>query len=190
LIQPETIRGRKEYFRKKRAEFAATWITDDDGVVHIPFGDGHEALIDADKKELAAQFLWHLHPSKKKFYAEALSTEELREEYGKHVSLHRVIMGVSKGVQVDHIHGNGLDCRCSEMRVATSSQNAANRKYKSSTGYRGVVKKGKKFAAQIEHNGKNNHLGICSSPEEAAVLYNLAAVKLFGNFAVLNEIEG
>jgi hypothetical protein len=191
LIQPETIIGRKKYFRKKHAEFIATWYTDKNNVVHIPLGHGYEALIDAVDKELAAQFPWRLHKHScgNKLYVEAYVFKELCNQYGRYTSLHRVVMNAPKNVQIDHKHGNGLDCRRAELRFATQSQNAANRKYINKTGYRGVIQQCNKFAAQIEVKGKNHYLGTCNTPIDAALLYNVAAQKEFGEFAILNDLS-
>ena len=197
MIQPETIVGRKEYFRKRREVKNSAWITDDNGVVHIPLRDGYEALIDAADRELAAYFNWNLHmppqknPNKKpKPYAEATVLEEFRADLGDSISLHRLLTGVPKSVEIDHENGNGLDCRQHNMRIATRSQNASNRHYPHrKSPYRGVVRAKKKWAAQLEQNGKNKHLGVRDTPEEAALLYNEAALKAFGEFAILNKIE-
>ena len=195
MIQPEIIAGRKEYFRKRREDFVATWITDESGLVHIPLGKGFEAIICAHRKELASDFLWRLKlhtKTKTKYYAEAAVIEELRHKYGRWTSLHRVIAGVPKGVQVDHKNGNGLDCRDDNLRPATGSQNASNRHYQNSTGYRGVARKPrcvtKPFMAQIEYDGRNHNLGSFKTAIEAAARYNTEAIRVFGEFAILNQI--
>jgi hypothetical protein len=145
---------------------------------------------------LVSQFFWHPHQhssSPNKWYVEAPVPEELRQKYGRRTSLHRVISAVASDIEIDHENGNGLDCRDGNLRPATRQQNTSNRRYYNRTGYRGVfLTKGKKnpFGAQIEHNGKNNHIGVFSTAEAAALAYNERANALFGEFAILNEIGG
>jgi hypothetical protein len=197
-IQPETIAGRKEHFRKKRAEFFATWITDENGIVHIPLRDGFEAVINESKKEVASDFLWRLKVQKRKnvtkYYAEASVIEELRETYGFYTSLHIVVFGPKNSKEVDHKDGNGLNCLDSNLRDATRSQNSSNRHYVNSTGYRGVVRQQRcvtnPFAAQIDYEGKNHYLGSFRTAMEAGIRYNIEAIRVFGEFAILNQIPG
>jgi outer membrane protein assembly factor BamD (BamD/ComL family) len=61
----------------------------------------------------------------------------------------------------------------------------------SSSKYKGVAwhKRHKKWNAQIQINGKQKHLGYFTSEEEAALAYNKEAIKLFGEHALINEIE-
>lgn len=193
-IQPETIAGRKEYFRKKRAEFVTTWILDEHGIIHIPLGDGIDALISLNKKVIASDFMWGLKPDKTgKPYVWAHVIEELRHKYGRYTSLHRVVSGVENGIEVDHKDGNGLNCVDSNLRSATRSQNSSNRIYENKTGYRGIFEQkrvwGRSYYAQIELHGKSRRLGSYRSSIEAAIRYNEEAVRLFGEFAVLNDVE-
>lgn len=192
-IQPETIAGLKEHFRKKRAEFVSTWTTDEHGIVHIPLGDGIDALISGGKKAIASDFIWRLKPDKRgKPYVYAHVIEELRSKYGRYTSLHRVVLGVESEIEVDHEDGDGLNCVDSNLRPATSSQNSSNRHYINSTGYRGVCKRNSKknpYAAQIEYDGKNHYLGVFKTAAEAALRYNAEAIKVFGEFAILNRFK-
>lgn len=193
-IKPETITGRKEHFRKKRAEFVATWTTDEHGIVHIPLGDGIEAFISKKKTVIASDFMWALKPDKTgKPYVWASVIEELREIYGEFTSLHRVVSGIERGTEIDHKDGNGLNCVDSNLRPATRSQNSSNRHYVNKTGYRGVVEqkrvRRKSYSAQVEFQGKSRRFGSYRTPVEAAIRYNEEALRLFGEFALLNEIE-
>lgn len=192
----DMIGPRKEHFRKKRAAFVATWTTDSNGIVHIPLKNGLEATISESKMAIAADFSWRLRKHSRmegKYYAEATVPEEYRGQF-KHrtESLHRVITGAPDGVQVDHKNGNGLDCTDDNLRFATHSQNTSNRHYKNKTGYRGVSRiwKSSRFSAQIEYQGKTMYLGSFDTAREAAKRYNEKALELFGEFAILNEIEG
>lgn len=112
--------------------------------------------------------------------------------------MHRVIMGLQKGDkrQVDHINHDGLDNRRCNLRICTNSQNCMNGKHKGgSSKYKGVTyhKKSNRWQAQIqiEDNnaaGKRKHIrcGSHKTEKDAAIAYNNAAIKYFGEFAHLN----
>jgi hypothetical protein len=122
-------------------------------------------------------------------YVEAAVVEELRNRYGKYTSLHRVVADAPSGAEVDHRDGNGLNCVDGNLRIATQNQNAVNRKYDNPSGYRGVRRNPwGSFVVQITYDGKNHHLGSFSSAEEAGLAYNAEESRVFGEFAILNDI--
>lgn len=112
---------------------------------------------------------------------------------GKTVYLSREIMGNPVGCVVDHINGNPLDNRRSNLRICKEKENLLNRRtYKTNTaGLKGVSwhKRVKKFQAQIQVYGKKICLGYYKDIQTAARAYNEAAKKYHGEFARLNEIK-
>ena len=74
--------------------------------------------------------------------------------------------------QIDHINGDRLDNRISNLRVVSNKQNQENigSRTNNTSGYRGVSlnKKSGKYEAHIRHNGKKHHLGFFFSIDEAA----------------------
>jgi flagellar basal body P-ring protein FlgI len=112
----------------------------------------------------------------------------------KTIRIHRVILGVTDPkVIIDHINGNKLDNRKCNLRIVTVSQNAMNSKKtnKPTTSiYKGVSKCSDrdKYIAMIKHNGKRLNLGRFNTEVEAALAYNIAAKKYFGEYAKINEI--
>ena len=100
------------------------------------------------------------------------------------------------GFHVDHAF---MDSSVNEnLRLATSSQNNANRaKQKSCRGkpttsqFKGVswFKRDKKWKATICVNKKYIHLGMYEDEKDAAIAYNKAALHYFGSFACLNNFE-
>lgn len=122
-------------------------------------------IIDDEDFSKISQYKWHIHKSGTKDYARAWING--RREY-----MHRFIM---QGDLIDHINGNGLDNRKSNLRLADKSLNAINSKIRSdnSTGYRGVTfnKKTKKYMAEISRNGKRTYLGLFNTAEEAHRAY-------------------
>ena len=94
--------------------------------------------------------------------------------------------------EIDHKNQIKTDNRISNLRAVTSSQNKGNigllRNNKS--GFRGVSfnARSQKWHAQIKINGKQTYLGRFDLPEQAAKIYNAAAVLHFGEFAHLNHV--
>jgi hypothetical protein len=105
------------------------------------------------------------------------------------VRLHQLI--VPGCPQVDHVNGNGLDNRRANLRPATHQQNMRNKRTqaRSEAGYKGVFSDGNgRWRARIFCNGQRFNLGSYDTPEEAALIYNAAAEKHFGEFAYLNVV--
>lgn len=105
--------------------------------------------------------------------------------------MHREILGdIPEGFEVDHINGDSLDNRRENLRICTHSQNRKNnKKYKTNTsGFMGVYWRSnrRKWVAMIYVDGKRRYLGHYDAPEEAAVAYDEAAIRLHGEFATLN----
>ena len=104
--------------------------------------------------------------------------------------MHRAILNAPKGLLVDHIDGNGLNNRKSNLRLCTFAQNAHNSRPRrnSSSRYKGVCwhKLKKKWTVSIYKGGKRTYLGYYDDEIEAALAYDRKAEELFGEFAYLN----
>ena len=117
---------------------------------------------------------------------------------GKHYYAHRLIFLYHNGYipeGIDHIDGDPLNNNVSNLRPATQSQNCMNKKKikemngKSvSSDFKGVCwcKRDKKWSAQIQIDGKQNHLGYFASEVEAARAYDVAALERDAVFANCN----
>lgn len=100
--------------------------------------------------------------------------------------LHRKLMDINsdeKNTYVDHINGNRLDNRLSNLRLCNKSENQMN-----VPKYKGVYKNGDKFIAKIKINQKQKHLGIFITEKEALYCRWYAERVLFGEFAS-NKLE-
>lgn len=87
-------------------------------------------------------------------------------------------------------NGNKLDYRIDNLEWSTLSNVVRNtKKTENKTGYRGVVKAGKKYMAVIYLNRKGINLGTFDSAEEAAEAYNKKSIELFGVTKSLNKIR-
>lgn len=103
------------------------------------------------------------------------------------VLMHRFILDAPAGAEVDHANGDKLDNRRSNLRLATKSQNNANRGPYTGT-YKGVSwhKRDRRWQSQIRINGSQRHLGTFADPVSAALAYDRAARAAWGEFAYLN----
>ena len=111
-------------------------------------------------------------------------------KYGKR--LQRVILKNPIGL-VDHKNHNKLDNRKQNLRIVTNQQNVwYQRKNRVLTSrFKGVswYKKDKKWQVQITFNKKDIYLGRFEDEKRAALAYNVAAQKYFGEYAYLNKIK-
>lgn len=87
---------------------------------------------------------------------------------GKSVRFHTIAMHPPPGLEVDHIDGDKLNNRRSNLRVVTHAQNVQNVRTKRDLP-RGVYTAANgKFYAQVKHRGKKHCLGHFDTLEEAS----------------------
>ena len=112
---------------------------------------------------------------------------------GKKYKAHRLIWKYQHGKDpkefIDHIDGNRLNNNIKNLRESTRQQNGFNRgpQKNNKIGIKGVRKFGNKYRATIIVNGKNKHLGMFFTIEEARLVREEAENKLFKEFSVLNR---
>lgn len=148
----------------------------------IPLTQGKVALVDDEDYEWLNEYNWHFEGRY------AASRDKDRNKLYMHKA---VLKDIEKGNVVDHINRDKLDNRKSNLRYADYSSNSANSKLASNntTGYRGVYKRGKYWRVALTYEGKQVSGGYYSTKEEAAEEYNRLAIKHFGEFAFLNDID-
>lgn len=159
----------------------------DGKTLFIPLSQNKYAIIDSEDLSKIRRYKWCLGPNG--HYA-------CSRTYKKTVRMHRLIISNSEGM-VDHINGNTLDNRRSNLRVCTPAENSRNRFYSklNKTGYKGVFfdKNLKKFRSSIGMDYKHIYLGVSNSAENLSKLYENKAKELHGDFFCFskkyNEME-
>lgn len=160
--------------------------------VEIPLSRGRVALIDESDLSVVEQYTWHATDHKHISYA---ACSRNRKTSGKCLYMHRLLMNPEPDQHVDHINGNGLDNRRSNLRLCTNAQNRRNiHVTRGVSQYKGVAfcksNKVRVWEAYIWFENRKIGLGCYETQKEAARAYNAAAIQYHGEFACLNEIEG
>lgn len=145
--------------------------------------NGHEvseAIIDAEDHEKVKGMKWH-----------RCTNGYVAYMMGRQwVGLHSVVLNTSKDKMIDHIDGDGLNCRKINLRKCINQQNSWNQglRKNNTSGAKGVCwyEQTKKWKAQIRHGHGRKHLGYFKNKTDAIRAYNEAAVKYHGEFARLN----
>lgn len=146
----------------------------------IPLSKGKFAMVDNEDFDRVKDICWSINS---KGYATSRN----------HNELHKFLMQTPEGLFTDHINGDRLDNRRSNLRICTNQENCWNSKINSNntTGYKGVSLNNTKtkFKSSISKNKIQYHLGFYNTAEEASIVYDLKALELFGEFAYLNHPE-
>lgn len=149
------------------------------------------AMVDAEDYDELSNRKWKLLRYKNGLqYAHRCLWDKKTKEQGSE-RMHRTIMKAKKGELIDHINGNGLDNRKSNLRFCTHNQNLFNRGSGGGTSrFKGVRfhKRNKNWNAYVTVNGKSMHVGVFDSEEDAARAYDKAAKKYHGEFAWCNFV--
>lgn len=136
---------------------------------------GKYALVDKDDFEKVNQCSWN-----------CLKIGYAQKNSGNKVYMHRFIMNAPKGTYVDHINGNKLDNRKSNLRLCTQSQNMANsgKKITNTSGFKGVSydKKAKKWGVYLTFNYKHIFGGYYDDIQKAADKYVELSERYFSTF--------
>ena len=120
-------------------------------------GKGKSVIVDDDDYEKYNHLRWHLSDTG---YA-------VRRVNGETTRLHRLIMNCPEGLVIDHLNGDRLDCRKSNMRICTQSDNIKNRH-----GAKGYCYDKSKKKWMVRY--KNKFWGRYNTEEEAKKAYQLA----------------
>lgn len=149
----------------------------------IQLTKGMVAIVDAEDYPYLSRFKWHAVKCKNGWYAHT-------QINGRRKLMHRLILGSLRGDRTDHRDGNGLNNRRDNIRKCSVIQNARGyRTLRSSkpTPYRGVtLLSSGKWQAKITVCGSEKYLGSFKDDRSAAMCYDVAARRHFGEFASPN----
>ncbi len=130
---------------------------------------------------------WSAYP--KSFYAEYLIKS-------KPYQLSRLIMSATDNFLVDHANHDTLNNRKVNLRLVTHLENNRNQKgcrSDNSSNFIGVAfhkhHNHDKWRSYLQYDGKQQHLGYFDDKRQAAIVRDIKAVELYGEYATLNFPE-
>ena len=155
----------------------------------VPLTKGLATTIDDSDAERVSGHVWRAHratTARENWYA-------YTKINGKKVYLHRFLTDAPKGLDVDHIDGDGLNNRRENMRVCTRSQNNQNSiQFAKINGYRGVCyhadRKKMQFSACVWIKRKRIRLGYFATEELAASARDEGARRVYGDCFRANAV--
>lgn len=160
--------------------FIGNAAVEEDGHIRVFFNNADGSFIcDKEDWNKSKQYNWYLNNSG---YARASINKRM-------VLFHNFILDYvpdnSKADVCDHISGDKLDNRKSNLRIVSRTQNCINRGRLKPTKHnfpRGVYKIGNKFEAYLTLNHKTNYLGLFNTIDEAVVARKIAEKQYFGEY--------
>jgi hypothetical protein len=151
---------------------------------------GRVAVVDLGDVDLVMRRRWYVSEIVevgKRTYGPYAITTWTSSGRSHSTAMHTLITGFAL---VDHQDHDPLNNRRSNLRDATVSQNAQNKRGKLGTTsqYKGVFLQDGKWCAAIKpgKGAKVRYLGFFSSEIDAALAYDRAARAIFGSFAYVN----
>ena len=128
-----------------------------------------KVVVDTEDLKTCLAYKWHIKRSLNTNYATSTTSG------GKKILLHRLILGYNGNMDIDHINGDGLDNRKSNLRIILHSTNISNQRKPMA----GIFKvKSGRFRASICHNYKTIYIGIYNTKEEAIEARNKKMLEL------------
>ena len=163
------------------------------GIIKIPLRNARRHIIayakaSIDKYELLSPYSYHAVKKGRKIYAAAYVD-------GADTSMQELVIGkkAPPGHKIDHKNGNGLDNTNENLRFATDSQNVHSQAKKEGTSsrYFGVswAEKSKKWRSGIVCQGVIYNLGVFDNEKDAAYIFDIWDLYLYGEFSVCNVDE-
>lgn len=165
------------------------FIIDSEKICLIPLsgkkGKGFHTKVSSERFDYLNQFDWYLNTNG--YVNRNKNLNKIKHNF----LIHREIMSFpDRKIDIDHKDGDKLNNVDSNLRLATRSQNNANRKKirkNKSSKYTGVTwnKNRNKWTEQIQFNNKRYGVGYFNSKVDAARARDGAALVLHGEFANL-----
>lgn len=154
----------------------------------IELTQGKVTIVSAEDFDYINQWKWSYDAHNNCAVRSQFIRRDGKKQISKTILMHNLIMGTSKGKDTDHINGDRLDNRKSNLRVCTHRDNQRNMKmHKDNTsGYKGVSKSREgRWVVKIG----NKYIATFNDIVEAAKRYNTEAKARYGEYAKLNNLE-
>lgn len=154
----------------------------------IQITQGKEVLVDNNDFEYLSRWSWQYN-IRTGYVTRSQWVRDSEGKWTKHktVYMHKEVLS-RKGFITDHINRDKLDCRRTNLRIATQAQNTHNAKTRkdNKAGYKGVVwrPKSRDYVAYINVNNKRIWLKTHHILEDAIAARKLAETKYHGEFAL------
>jgi len=167
---------RRNYARKLEDDHARRQITrNSEGTAVIHTFQGPDILVDGAD--------WHILSKR------AWSITRAGYASGSNVLMHRFLLeNVRPDQMVDHISGNTIDNRRSNLRITDAAGNSHNRRIRHSR-FRGIKIHRKKYQASITHSGRFYTMGSYVDECVAVHAWNNKAAELVGENAMQQKVQ-
>lgn len=158
----------------------------------IPLTRKMVALVDDDDFVRVSRRKWHARraSNKKNWYASCVEYAPKSYLGAKRqtIQMANFILQPGLGYEVDHINGDGLDNRKSNLRVCTRAQNVRNVRAYGVSGIKGAYWQRGAWVSRIQAGDIQYYLGRHKTKEEAGAAYDRKARELYGAFARTNGL--
>lgn len=159
-------------------------------VAYVPLTKGYEAVVDTADVPRVQNFHWHAQVDQRRDGSVRVvyAARKIRRPDGQYRSalMHRELLGITGRTEGDHVDGDGLNNRRSNLRAATHAENLSNQRthYDSASGCKGLTWHPQcgKWQVRIMAHGKRHYVGLFVSVEEARNAYAKASAELHGDF--------
>lgn len=174
---------------KKPPVDPTVYIVDGCRCRRIPLTQEQYAIVNENSYEFLMLWDWHAcwSPDTQSWYA---VTKHVIDGKVRRVAMHHILFSVMPHVIYDHKNRRSDDNRIENLRLGDKSKNGFNRsKSRANTsGFKGVTwrKDMQMWASSITAKKQKIHLGLHVEKEDAARAYDVKALELHGEFAVLN----
>lgn len=150
----------------------------------IQLANGKVCLVDDGDYKMLSMYGWYAKENSNTTY---VYTQLHKNKTRRTVHIHQMLLLPPDGYVVDHINGNGLDNRRSNLRLCTQSQNRMNSKKsnRNNAGIKGVgwSKDNNKWYAYITFEKVMRNLGHYINKDEAINARKQAEEKYYKEYA-------
>lgn len=144
---------------------------------YIPLTQGKKAIVDDADYPYLIKYKWQYNQG---YAKRGVNT----------VRMSRSILGAFSFQEVDHVNGNKLDNRRSNLRICSRGENNRNVRMRkdSKNLYKGIIyiKSRNRWRSRIQADGKRITVGYFLTPEDAARKYDKLAKIYHGEYSRLN----